>query len=95
MIEFNMKKTNKTKPYSMVATLAVVTRHKFLFLALACVLPGIATAFNQTERLQWIDVLLVTLGAVATHIAVNVLNEYHDFQSGLDFISRKTPFSGG
>lgn len=95
MIEFNMKKTNKTKPYSMVATLAVVTRPKFLFLALACVLPGIATAFNQTERLQWIDVLLVTLGAVATHIAVNVLNEYHDFQSGLDFISRKTPFSGG
>jgi 1,4-dihydroxy-2-naphthoate octaprenyltransferase len=29
------------------------------------------------------------------HISVNMLNEYHDFKSGLDLITERTPFSGG
>lgn len=29
------------------------------------------------------------------HIAVNALNEYYDFKSGLDLVTQKTPFSGG
>jgi 1,4-dihydroxy-2-naphthoate octaprenyltransferase len=39
--------------------------------------------------------VLAFLGAVAAHISVNALNEYHDYKSGLDFTTRRTPFSGG
>jgi 1,4-dihydroxy-2-naphthoate octaprenyltransferase len=35
------------------------------------------------------------LGSVLAHVSVNMLNEYHDFSSGLDLKTEKTPFSGG
>lgn len=39
--------------------------------------------------------LLAVLGTVLAQLAVNVLNDYFDFQSGVDFDTEKTPFSGG
>ncbi len=39
--------------------------------------------------------LLAFLGLLLAHISANVLNEYHDYQSGVDFDTKKTPFSGG
>jgi len=38
---------------------------------------------------------LIVVGALAAHVAVNALNEYQDFKSGLDNITHRTPFSGG
>lgn len=35
------------------------------------------------------------VAGVCAHAAVNGLNEYQDFKSGLDFTTQKTPFSGG
>ena len=35
------------------------------------------------------------IGAIFTHITVNVLNDYFDYRSGLDLRTRRTPFSGG
>jgi len=32
---------------------------------------------------------------VLAHVAVNALNEYRDFKSGLDFLTQKSPFNGG
>jgi 1,4-dihydroxy-2-naphthoate polyprenyltransferase len=78
-----------------IQTLFAVTRPKFLALVPACVLPGIATARLQAGTIRTIDVLIVSIGALMAHIAVNVLNEYHDFRSGLDYVTAKTPFSGG
>jgi len=43
----------------------------------------------------WWLFLVTALGAVLAHVAVNLLNEFQDNQSGLDFITNKTPFSGG
>jgi 1,4-dihydroxy-2-naphthoate octaprenyltransferase len=37
----------------------------------------------------------VLLGAVAAHVSVNAFNEFQDFHSGLDALTRRTPFSGG
>jgi 1,4-dihydroxy-2-naphthoate octaprenyltransferase len=37
----------------------------------------------------------VLVGAVLAHASVNLLNEYMDFKSGLDFKTLRTPFSGG
>ena len=72
-----------------------VVRLPFLILAPACVLPGIATARLSGATMRWWEILLVILGAVLAHTGVNVLNEYHDWKSGLDAKTKRTPFSGG
>lgn len=39
--------------------------------------------------------VLAMIGTVLAQLAVNVLNDYFDFKSGVDLKTRKTPFSGG
>jgi len=70
-------------------------RVPFLLLTPACVVLGVATAYWQTGHLVVGQVLLVLLAALAAHVAVNALNEYVDFQTGLDLRTQRTPFSGG
>ena len=66
------------------------------FLALSLVLTPIGGA------IAWHDgsfnlgyFLLAWIGAILAHVSVNVFNEYFDYKSGLDFHTKKTPFSGG
>jgi 1,4-dihydroxy-2-naphthoate octaprenyltransferase len=61
----------------------------------ACVVVGVGTAYWQTRQISWLQVLLVLLGALSTHICINTFNEYFDFKSGLDAKTQRTPFSGG
>jgi 1,4-dihydroxy-2-naphthoate octaprenyltransferase len=70
-------------------------RPPFLVLNPACVMLGAATAVRSGVPLNPWYLVLVFLGAVSAHISVNALNEYHDCKSGLDFTTRRTPFSGG
>ena len=70
-------------------------RPPFLILTPACVVLGLGAAFWTTHQVSGLDFALALIGALAAHIAVNVLNEYFDFQSGLDAQTRRTPFSGG
>jgi 1,4-dihydroxy-2-naphthoate octaprenyltransferase len=39
--------------------------------------------------------ILAFVGLLLAHISVNVLNDYHDFKSGVDLATKRTPFSGG
>ncbi|MGX5914822.1 prenyltransferase [Aliidiomarina sp. Khilg15.8] len=72
-----------------------VTRPKFLTLPLVCIFAAYAVSYAHGARPPVLDIFLaVTLG-LAAHIAVNALNEYFDFKSGLDFKTKPTPFSGG
>lgn len=70
-------------------------RLPFLILTPACCALGYAMAVLDGVRPQLFDVALVLIGALSAHISVNALNEYEDFQSGLDFRTEPTPFSGG
>jgi 1,4-dihydroxy-2-naphthoate octaprenyltransferase len=70
-------------------------RPAFLVLAPATVLLGVATAVQSGVTVGWLELALVFAGALAAHIAVNTLNEYQDFRSGLDALTQRTPFSGG
>jgi len=49
----------------------------------------------ETGQINWMRFWFVLLGALAAHMSVNILNEYQDFRSGLDFRTQQTPFSGG
>ncbi len=81
----------------MSEAVAVVraTRPNFLILAPLCVGLGVAVAWQQGTPPALLDTLLVFIGAILAHAAVNLFNEYEDFVSGLDMITTRTPFSGG
>ena len=70
-------------------------RLPFLILTPACVMLGAATASWSGSPLNVSYLALAFIGALGAHISVNALNEYHDFESGLDFNTEPTPFSGG
>jgi len=70
------------------------TRPQFLLLS-------VVLAFLGTS-IAWYDgyfhlgrALLASLGLLLTHVSVNTLNDYFDYRSGIDLITRRTPFSGG
>jgi 1,4-dihydroxy-2-naphthoate octaprenyltransferase len=76
-------------------TVAKSTRGSFLILTPACVFLGLSIGISRDVSIDWILLFLVTGGALLAHIAVNTWNEYEDFKSGLDLITRRTAFSGG
>ncbi len=70
-------------------------RLPFLLLTPACLLPAAAAALACCRPLDIATLWAVGCGALAAHVSVNALNEYHDFRSGLDLRTQRTPFSGG
>jgi 1,4-dihydroxy-2-naphthoate octaprenyltransferase len=70
-------------------------RAPFLMLPPISVLIAVAVAVYQGVDLNGLYLGLAFVGAMLAHIAVNVLNEYFDYKSGVDFKTMKTPFSGG
>ncbi|MCO4799474.1 MAG: prenyltransferase [Colwelliaceae bacterium] len=70
-------------------------RPPFLLLAPICVLLGQSIASFQGYDFHLINFTLAIFAALFSAISVNTLNEYQDFQSGLDLITSPTAFSGG
>lgn len=75
------------------------TRANFLLLAVVLVLIGIALAvkypISDEADLSFLNIALMLIGNVLAHASVNILNDYFDFKSKIDFETPKTPFSGG
>ncbi|MGR2739699.1 prenyltransferase [Billgrantia sp. Q4P2] len=71
------------------------SRPNFLVLAPLCAGLAITSALADGYSVAVLDALLVLLGALLAHAAVNLFNEHHDFHSGLDEMTERTPFSGG
>jgi len=70
------------------------TRPQFLLLAVVLAFLGITIAwYDGSFHLGY--ALLTFLGLLLCHISVNVLNDYFDYESGIDLEVKRTPFSGG
>jgi 1,4-dihydroxy-2-naphthoate octaprenyltransferase len=70
-------------------------RAPFLMLTPISVLVGVSVAVYESYSINALYLALAFVGALLSHIAVNVLNEYFDYKSGVDFKTVRTPFSGG
>jgi 1,4-dihydroxy-2-naphthoate octaprenyltransferase len=70
-------------------------RAPFLVLTPISVLVGVSVAVYESYPINALYLALAFIGALLAHIAVNVLNEYFDYKSGVDFKTVRTPFSGG
>ncbi len=72
------------------------TRPNFLLLTVACVSVGFGTALLcEGKNISGWFLALALFGALAAHAAVDILNNYSDYTSGLDCKTTRTPFSGG
>ncbi|MDD2554368.1 MAG: prenyltransferase [Desulfotomaculaceae bacterium] len=71
------------------------SRPQFIILTIACVLAGAGAAYWKAGSIDLFYLALVLVGAMSAHAAVNILNDYSDYKSGLDDMTIKTPFSGG
>ena len=78
-----------------VKTWLMQIRAPFLLVTLVSVLVGVSVAVYQSYHINALYLGLAFLGALLSHVAVNVFNEYFDYKSGVDFKTMKTPFSGG
>ncbi|MBU2488098.1 MAG: prenyltransferase [Proteobacteria bacterium] len=78
-----------------IKTVASSSRIPFLILGPVCVFLGMASAWHTTGRIPWFQLFLALFGTFLAHVAVNSLNEYADYKSGLDKTTQRTPFSGG
>ncbi|GAB6070189.1 hypothetical protein JCM30760_12860 [Thiomicrorhabdus hydrogeniphila] len=76
-------------------TVFFASRPSFLILSLSIVILAASIAEHDGAEVSVSLFIVTLLGAVLSHAAVNLLNEYQDHLSGLDFITQKTPFSGG
>lgn len=70
-------------------------RLPFLSVTVVSVFLGAAVVAGRDGEWHspWLAVVLA--GALLAHVAANLLNEYQDFRSALDFATVRTPFSGG
>jgi 1,4-dihydroxy-2-naphthoate octaprenyltransferase len=71
------------------------TRPSFLLLVPVCVFTGAAASLYDGYPFRPLYFALAFIGALFAHISVNVLNEYSDYRTGIDFRTQRTPFSGG
>ena len=79
-----------------VKTWLMEIRAPFLLVTLISVLVGVSVVvWEGTDPINALYLGLAFLGALLSHVAANVLNEYFDYKSGVDFKTMKTPFSGG
>jgi 1,4-dihydroxy-2-naphthoate polyprenyltransferase len=70
------------------------SRPQFLILPLVLCFLGTAIAwFYGYFNLGY--ALLATFGLIMAHTSVNTLNDYCDYNSGVDLATKQTPFSGG
>lgn len=70
------------------------TRPHFLLLSVVLIFLG-TTIANYDGFFNLSSSLLAFLGLLLLHISTNVLNDYYDYKSGIDRVTRRTPFSGG
>ncbi|MFP4065797.1 MAG: prenyltransferase [Bacteroidales bacterium] len=73
------------------------TRANFLLLAVFLVAIGLAYSakYNPGVSFNWMHAILIAAGTISAHVAVNLFNELSDYYTGIDFNTKRTPFSGG
>ncbi len=85
------------KDISKIQVWMAQTRANFLLLAVFLVAIGLAYAakYYPGQEFSWINAALILAGTISAHISVNLFNELSDYYTKIDFLTKRTPFSGG
>ncbi|GBC72886.1 1,4-dihydroxy-2-naphthoate octaprenyltransferase [archaeon HR04] len=79
----------------MVSAWLRAIRVRFLLASIISVSIGLAIALWKYDALDPLHALLTYIGVLSLHASVDLLNDYWDYRSGIDKVTRRTPFSGG
>jgi len=82
---------------SIIKVWATQFRAPFLLLAVVLVLLGLALSMRHPtiEGFDILHAILIMVGIVSAHSSVNLFNEISDYKTGVDYVTKQTPFSGG
>jgi 1,4-dihydroxy-2-naphthoate polyprenyltransferase len=72
-----------------------VVRVRFLLASIISVSIGLALASLKGYPIDPMNALLTYIGVIALHASVDLLNDYWDYRTGIDKVTRRTKFSGG
>jgi len=78
-----------------ITALLKTARPAFLLLTPCCLSVDVAYAIYKGIEIDPVNLVFIFIGVLAAHISVYMLNEYHDYKSGLDFYTQRTAFRGG
>jgi 1,4-dihydroxy-2-naphthoate polyprenyltransferase len=70
-------------------------RPQFLILSVILAFLGTTIAWNTKNVFDLATALFAGIGLVLAHAAVNIINDWFDYRSGIDQATQRTPFSGG
>lgn len=86
----------KGKPSSVKIWMKQI-RADFLILSVVLVALGLSIVkwHHGSGLLNILDSILLAAGVILAHISVNLFNEYSDNKTGIDYNTKRTPFSGG
>ena len=79
---------------NLIHTWFLQIRGPFLILSAVLVFIGVAAAYHD-GYVNWIHAIMLMIGVVQAHIAVNLFNELSDDKTKIDLKTKQTPFSGG
>jgi 1,4-dihydroxy-2-naphthoate octaprenyltransferase len=72
-----------------------VVRVRFLLASIISVSIGLALASLKGYPIDPMNALLTYIGVIALHASVDLLNDYWDYRTGIDKVTKRTKFSGG
>lgn len=70
-------------------------RLRFITASIIAVTAGLTVAYGTLHVFDPFLAALTYLGVISLHASIDLLNDYFDFQSGIDKLTTRTPFSGG
>ncbi|MFQ6011801.1 MAG: prenyltransferase [Nitrososphaerales archaeon] len=70
-------------------------RIRFLSSSLIATLVGLAISWSRDNFIDPGLAIMTLVGVLSLHASVDLLNDYTDYESGLDLLTKRTPFSGG
>ncbi len=70
-------------------------RLKFLLASIVAVTNGIVISFAQLHTVDVWFAACTYVGVISLHASVDLLNDFFDYKSQIDLMTKRTPFSGG
>jgi 1,4-dihydroxy-2-naphthoate polyprenyltransferase len=81
--------------YPMITVWLRAIRIRFLFASIIAVINGLAISFWKNGSFDINYAVLTCGGVICLHASVDLLNDYWDYRSGIDKVTKRTKFSGG
>jgi 1,4-dihydroxy-2-naphthoate octaprenyltransferase len=79
----------------MISNWLHALRMKFLLASVISVVVGLSVTYWKMGHIDYVNSILTIVGVTSLHCSIDLLNDYWDYNRGIDKDTKKTKFSGG